>query len=268
MPDISTICESAARAGGEVLLRRRHTFTVHEKAPGDLVTEADIESQNAIRRVIFAAFPDHDFLGEEEVADSSGNASDASQARSSEYRWIVDPLDGTTNFVHGMDDFAVSIAVQHAGDIIFGCVYAPVDDKLYIAQRGKGAFLNGKRLETSQVYRLRYALVAASLPPIIDKNAPEVGRFIDIMCAAQALRRLGSAALNLSYLAEGKLDAYFATSVKIWDVAAGLLLVREAGGVVTSMEGGPLDLEHPRFVAAAGENLHRELVAALAGNSI
>jgi myo-inositol-1(or 4)-monophosphatase len=228
-----------------------------EKAPADLVTEADLASQETIRELLLTAFPDHGFLGEEDVnpdeTDDQGP-----------FTWIVDPLDGTTNYVHGLDNYSVSVALRHKEEIIVGAVYDPVRDLTYSATLDRGAFCNGTPIRVSQVVSLDQALVAASLPARVEPGSTEVERFLRILFSCQAVRRLGSAALNLCYVAAGKLDGYWATSLKKWDVAAGLLLVREAGGTITSLDGGPFDLELPQLAAAGQKKLHAQLVAKLA----
>lgn len=255
MQETAGICEQAARAGGAVLRRLQGKIQAREKAPADLVTEADLTSQQTIRDLLLAKFPDHGFLGEED----SGEA----PISSSEYTWIVDPLDGTTNYVHGLDNYCVSVALRHRDEIVVGTVYDPTRDECYSAIRGEGAFLNGQRLTTSDTVQLDKALVAASFPARVQPDSPEVRRFLEVLYRCRALRRLGSAALNLCYVAAGRLDAYWATTVKIWDVAAGTLLVHEAGGIVTALDSSPLDLDRPRFVASSNSSLHAELISVL-----
>jgi myo-inositol-1(or 4)-monophosphatase len=256
-------CEQAARIGGQILLEKWGRIQVREKAPGDLVTQADLESQRAIYQYIREKFPDHDFLGEEDVGTAApppgGGTSQV------DYRWIVDPLDGTTNYVHGLEGFAVSIGLEHCGQLLAGVVYDPLRDYCYRAAAGEGAWLNGKPLSTSGLSHLSEALLATSFPPRVRRDSPEIAHFVEVMSRCQSVRRMGSAALNFCYVSEGKLDGYWATSNKLWDIAAGVVILREAGGVVSSLEGGPLDLEYPAFVAAATPSLHTELVAALTG---
>ncbi len=182
---------------------------------------------------------------------------------SSEFTWIVDPLDGTTNYVHGLDNYCVSVALRHRNEVVLGTVYDPSRDECYSAIKDQGAVLNGSRITTSDTARLEKALVAASFPARVQRDSAEVRRFLEVLYRCQALRRLGSAALNLCYVASGRLDAYWATTVKIWDVAAGTLIVREAGGVVTDLNGGPLNLDRPRFVSASNTTLHAELASVL-----
>lgn len=251
---IMAVAEVAARAGGDVLLEWEGRVQVREKGPHDLVTEADLAAQQRIEEVIRNTFPSHDFLGEE------GNAT---WPRQSSYRWIVDPLDGTTNYVHGLNQYCVSVAVEHDDQLIAGVIFDPKADECFTAFRGEGARLNGELLQTSRCELIDKALMAASFSTQVARDSIEIRRFVEVLLKCQALRRLGSAALNLSYVAAGRLDGYWATSVKSWDVAAGAVIVREAGGTLTNVEGRPLDLSHPTLLAASSEKLHREILRSL-----
>jgi len=259
MSEFLTVCERAARAGGKVLMDWRDKFQWREKGPRDLVTEADFASQKVIREILLTAFPDHDFLGEEQVAGATPPGRPGA-----EYRWLVDPLDGTSNYVHKLQNFAVSIALERRGEILAGVVYDPVVEECYTVARGGGAFLNGTRIATSGCAKIDEALVAVSFSNKLPRGSIEVSRFLEVLHSSQSVRRLGSAALNLAYLAAGRLDAYYATSVQSWDVAAGLLLVEEAGGLVTSLDGGTFQLNKPQFVAVASRSLQREMFQLLA----
>ncbi|PHR89481.1 MAG: inositol monophosphatase [Blastopirellula sp.] len=252
MSDYITTCEQAAREAGQVLLDWQGRFSVREKGRADLVTEADLAAQQTIQSIIQEKYPDHDFLGEEQDPTQQ-------ESSDSDFRWIVDPLDGTTNYVHGLANYSVSIALEHKGELIAGVVYDPVHDKCFQATKGGGAFLNGVALHVSGAEQLEESLVAASFAAGVDRDSQEIQQFIDVLIRCQAVRRLGSAALNLAYVAAGQLDAYWASSVKIWDVAAGVLLVQEAGGVVRAIGGGPLDLQTPRLAATSTEKLQQEL---------
>lgn len=261
MSEFVRLCERAARVGGEILLSWRDRFKVSEKGPADLVTEADLASQEAIRMILLDAYPDHEFLGEEGNPAAVSALSPSGQPR---HRWIVDPLDGTTNYVHGFQQYSVSIAVEQAGKLLAGCVYDPCADECYTAAVGEGAFLNGQQIKASACQRLDKALVAVSLPPQVSSDSIEIRRLVATLLAAQSIRRLGSSALNLCYVAAGRLDAYWATSVKIWDVAAGALIVQEAGGSLEAFDGGPLDLSNPRLISAGSSELTTEVRAAIA----
>lgn len=255
MAEFLEVCEEAARRAADVLGSWQGRVTAREKAPADLVTEADVAAQECIREVVQSAFPAHEFIGEE-----GGNTGPAQE---SPYRWIVDPLDGTTNFVHGLRQFSVSVALAHGANILCGTVYDPSSDECFTAAAGGGAFLNGVPIRVSGESRLADALVSASFPSRVTRDHPLIQEFIQVLTTSQAIRRMGSSALNLSYLAAGRFDAYWANHVKMWDVAAGILLVREAGGVVTGPTGEPFDIDHPRFVAAATNQLHGELLRVL-----
>lgn len=252
-------CENAARLGGTVLRDWRGRFRHREKAPGDLVTDADLASQTAIRQFLLRTYPDHAFLGEEEEGHENAHG-----APDAQYRWIVDPLDGTTNYVHDLPGWCVSVALEHGGNVLVGCVYDPIAENCFTSIAGEGAYCNGIPLQTSNVTQLDAALVAISLPPQIGPDSPEMRRFLSVAEQSQAFRRLGSAAMNMCYLAAGKLDAYWATSVHSWDVAAGYLMVVEAGGKVTGMSGEPFDVARPRLCAAGSSALHQQLLLALA----
>lgn len=247
------ICELAAREAGQVLLDWRGRARVTAKAPADLVTEADFAAQQRIREIIAREFPAHDFLGEEDDASTSSN-------NDSPYRWIVDPLDGTTNYVHGLPYFCVSVAVEHLGEVVAGTVYDPVHDDCYRAGVGQGAYRGAQRIHVSDVRPLCDALVVTGFGPRPDRDSAEVRQFLTMLDACQAVRRMGAAALNMCHLAAGHLDAYWASSVKTWDVAAGLLIIREAGGLVTGLEGADFDLEQPKLLAAATPQLHEEIL--------
>jgi len=254
MPDFTTVCEEAARAGGEILLSWQGRFKVREKGPADLVTEADLASQKAIAEVVLGHFPAHEFLGEEEEGDKT---------LGDDYCWIVDPLDGTTNYVHGAPQFCVSVALAHERRVISGAVWDPIAKDCYAATEGQGVTLNGEPIRVSSVEQLSQGLVAASFPTQIDRQSEEIGRFLDVLTSCQALRRMGSAALNLCWLASGRFDGYWATNTKVWDIAAGTLIVQEAGGVVTALDGGPLDVQSGQFLAASTPEMHTELRAKL-----
>ena len=177
MPDFLAVCEQAARAGGAALLDWVERFSVREKGPADLVTEADVASQEAVRRVVLGAFPDHDFLSEEEAPATKTARSEP------HYRWIVDPLDGTTNYVHRIPEYAVSLALERAGEVVAATVFNPVHGECYTAAKGCGAYLNGQRLHVSGVTELKQALVAASFPPKVAPDSPVLIDFARIIVA-------------------------------------------------------------------------------------
>ncbi|NQU24546.1 MAG: inositol monophosphatase [Candidatus Nealsonbacteria bacterium] len=252
MLEYATTCEKAVRAGGAVVLDWIDRFEVSEKGPADLVTQADLASQDAVSCIILQTFPDHFILGEED------QASEPATSRS-EFRWIVDPLDGTTNYVHRVPHFSVSLALERNGELLVGAVYDPIREECFTAIAGGGAMLNGRPIHTSEVSELPNALAAVGFPPRVATDAPDVLVFLEALSGCQAIRRTGSAALNLSYIAAGRFDLYWSFSTKVWDAAAGVLLVREAGGIVTEPDGSPFTLDDGRFLAAANDPLHKQL---------
>ena len=255
--ELQEIAERAARSAGQLLRRMQPTVNVREKAPADLVTEADLAAQQLIRDLLLERTPEFAFLGEEDAAGTTQTAPDA------EFTWIVDPLDGTTNYVHGLDSYCVSIGLCHAGEPVLGVVFDPVRDELFTAVVPQGTRLNQQPVHSSGQRQLDQALVAASFGTRVSRNSAEIGRFVEVVGLCQAIRRMGSAALNLAYVAAGRLDGYWATSAKAWDVAAGVPLVRQAGGSVTGMDGRPFRVDQPHLIAAASPELHAELLEAL-----
>jgi len=249
-------CEAAARAGGDELKSWRGRFKTREKGVSDLVTDADVASQAAVQGVIAAQFPNDAFLGEEQTSKSA-------RPKNDELIWIVDPLDGTTNYVHGYPNYAVSVAVARGNDLLAGVIYDPVHDQCFSAAKGQGAWCDGEQLKTSSTTRISEALIAVSLPARVPRDSPDLLDFIEATQLYQAVRRSGSAALNLAHVAAGTLDAFWAAHIHTWDVAAGVLLIREAGGVVTGRNGKTFDLWNPHFISAASEPLHREISKAL-----
>ena len=248
------IAQEAARAAGEVLEAWAGQFTVREKNPADLVTEADFAAQKVIQDLILARFPDHTFLGEEGNGPTDGDSA---------YRWIVDPLDGTSNYVHRFPYYCVSIALEHDGEMIVGVIFDPNRNEMFCATRASGATLNGQPITVSRVPELRDALVMASLPRALRGDDPAMLRMLGVMPHAQHIQRTGSAALNLAYVASGRIDAFWSSSLKPWDMAAGALLVAEAGGRVTRMNGGPFEVDVPDLLASNGTGVHDELQALL-----
>ncbi|MEN6557428.1 MAG: inositol monophosphatase family protein [Thermoguttaceae bacterium] len=249
------VCQAAARLGGQVIQQWLGRAEVRKKGPADLVTQADLASQEAVRGAVLSAFPDHDFLGEESTSNRPA-------ARRSEYRWIVDPLDVTTNFSHGAPHYCVSLALERQGELLVGTVYDPVHDQCFSAAVGQGAHLNGRPIHTSDVVDLSESLAAVGFPPNPSRDAPDLRMFLEMVYRCQAIRRSGSAALNLCYLAAGWYDVFWSYATRIWDIAAGVLIVQEAGGVVTSPAGGKFVLEQAHFLAAANSALHGQLLDA------
>jgi len=253
--DLLATCEAAAQAGAEQLLAWRGRFSTYEKAPGDLLTDADLASQQAIREVISQRFPEHGFLAEEETLPEQLEQT---------WCWVVDPLDGTTNYAHGFPFFAVSVAISREGQVMAGVVLDPLRDECFQAAAGQGARLNGKPLETSAAQSLSEAVVAVSFPPHPREQSDDLRAFSQVAPLSQAVRRTGSAALNLAYVACGRLDAHWAHEIHPWDAAAGVLLVKEAGGAVSNSRGDEFDLARADYLVASSARLHEELVPLVA----
>jgi len=209
----------------------------------NLVTEIDRKSEELIIGMIRKKYPDHDFLAEE-----SG-----SHDQKSEYRWIIDPLDGTLNFTHGVPLYSVSIAVEHRGEIIAGVVYEPNLGELFTAEKGKGAFLNQKPIRVSKVDRLIESMLVTGFPYTIRDNPDNaVAHFVNMLMSAQGIRRLGSAAVDLAYVACGRFEGFWEVSLSPWDMAAGVLLVQEAGGRFTNFRGGASTVYGKQVLATNG----------------
>lgn len=225
------------------------------KGPGNFVSTADLKAERTLRQELSKARPDYSFLMEE---------SGASAGKDTEHRWIVDPLDGTTNFLHGLPHFCISIALERAGDIVAGVVYDPIKDELFWGEKGIGSFLNDRRLRVSSRRQLSQALLATGTPyGQRSDGRPRYLRQLDsLMDQVGDVRRMGSAALDLAYVAAGRFDGYWEYGLGAWDIAAGLLLVREAGGYVSepSGDGDPL---RSGDILAANDHLHGALKAAL-----
>ena len=245
--------EGAAREAGKLLVHWEGQLRVRSKGRADLVTDADLAAQRTIREVVLDRFPDHGFLAEEGEARSTGQ----------EFRWIVDPLDGTTNYVHGYPFYAVSIALERAGELLVGVVYDPLRDECFRAARGQGAWLAEQALKVSRTGSLADALVVTSFPPGVQRGDEQVEYFLRVLERGQSVRRTGSAALNLAYVTSGRFDAFWATSLYPWDVAAGVLLVNEAGGRCTTLEGQPYHPDSPRLLVSNGTVLHDEIQSLL-----
>jgi myo-inositol-1(or 4)-monophosphatase len=230
----------------------RNKFTFREKARHDLVTDADLASQRAIAEVIRREFPTHGFLGEE--------SPDHSQLELP-YCWIVDPLDGTTNYVHDFPFYAVSVAVAHEGKLAAGAVFNPVADECFTVGRGSSSHLNGTPIRVSSTSNLNRALVAVSFPPHPQNDDPDIAAFLRVSPKCQAVRRTGSAAINLAYVACGRLDAHWAHYIHSWDSAAGVLLIEEAGGMVGAFTGEEYNVASGDYCVAGTRELFDEVVA-------
>lgn len=253
-PRALEICEEAARAGGRILLDWVGRFGVSNKGPRDLVTEADVASQREIRRILLDAFPDHGFIGEESLPEHAADAAALDSLRSESLHWHVDPLDGTSNYVHGFPAWCVSVALARGDEILVAAIFDPVRGECFTASAGGGARLDGRPITVSQAATLSDALVALSFPPHVTVDSTAVADFLAVVPHVHSARRTGSTAINLAWLACGRLDAFWVRRIASWDVAAGLLLVREAGGCLTGFgkadEATPISLERPAFIAA------------------
>ena len=254
--ELLKVCEEAARAGADQLVAWRGRFRTREKAPCDLVTDADLASEQAVRAVIAEHYPDHGILGEE---------APAAEQLERPYCWVVDPLDGTLNYVHGFPCYGVSIAVAHRGKLLAGVVLDPERNECFSAMAGGGARLNGEPIAASGLAELRSALLAVSFPATVSMTSPDLVAFLNVVPCCQAIRRTGSAALNLAYVACGRLDGHWAHEIHPWDAAAGVLLVQEAGGVATGCDGGPFVLARGNYLAAATAELHGSLLPLVKG---
>ena len=233
---------SAARTASKIITKfYGKKFKVKRKGEIDLVTEVDERAQKEICRVIWKSFPKDAILAEEfELSKTAG----------AERRWIVDPIDGTTNFAHGYPKFCVSIAFEKMGELECGVILDPVMKEVFTAARGKGAFLNGKRLRISKAETLKESLLVTGFPyDLDDPRKNNIPFFLHMIRKAQAIRRDGSAALNLAYIAAGRFDGFWELGLNAWDVAAGVLLVREAGGEVRHITGRSSQLSDPELIA-------------------
>jgi myo-inositol-1(or 4)-monophosphatase len=256
MEAMERVAIRAARAAGRIHLKRlSHTNISRKSNAIDLVTEADHESEAAVIDVLQRAFPDHTILAEE----GSGNCE-----APSEHRWIIDPLDGTTNFAHTFPQFCVSIGYERRGRIQLAVIFDAFKKELFVARRGMGALLNRKPIRVSHVRTLDMSLLATGFP--YDRR--ERRRFYlcfweAFMLRTHGVRRTGSAALDLAWVACGRVDAFWEFGLKAWDVAAGSLLVEEAGGHVSNMDGTTLDISAAQIIASNGR-LHQQMVETLA----
>ena len=248
----------AAQIGGQELVSRMGTAKVREKGKRDFVTEADLASQKAIGLHLENAFPEHRFLGEED--DPALNHSVLPKNDSeSPFCWVVDPLDGTTNYVHQLPSFSVSIGLLYLGQPIVAVVWDPILKELYQATLGGGATRNGQSISVSNCDSIERAMVIISLAKGVTRADAQVQQLIELLETAGTIRRLGSAALNLCYVASGCSDSYWANNLKVWDVAAGYLIAAEAGAVLKQQSGEPVDLLKPDLICCATEKLFGQL---------
>lgn len=242
---LSTAIEAAKEAGKflKYNVGRVKNIEVKQGEERNLVSEIDKGAEEKIIAIIKRKYPNHAILAEESGANDSR----------SDYKWVIDPLDGTTNFLHGLPIFSVTIAIEYKGEIIAGVTYDPNLDELFTAEKGAGAYLNGRRLKVTSTSRLIDSLLVTGFPYDIAQN-PEnaIGHFVNFVVEGQGLRRLGSAALDLSYVAAGRFDGFWEVTLNPWDMAAGVLFVREAGGRVTDFIGSESSIYKKQVLATNG----------------
>jgi myo-inositol-1(or 4)-monophosphatase len=249
-----TVMTEAARKTARTLRRdfgEVEQLQVSNKGPSDFVTAADTKAEKTLRAELAKARPKFGFLMEE---------SGLVEGEDKKHRWIIDPIDGTTNFLHGIPHFAISVALEMEGDIIAGVVYNPIVEEMFYAEKGKGAFLNDRRLRVSSRNRLSESVMATGIPfhgrPGHDAFLKQMGV---VMKDVAGIRRMGAASLDLAYVAAGRFEGFWESGLQPWDIAAGLLLVQEAGGFVTDFKGAKNILESGDVVAANAK-LHKQLL--------
>jgi myo-inositol-1(or 4)-monophosphatase len=258
MPDHKTVAVSAAQQAGKIIADAYETdFRVDfkEGAWTNLVTEVDRRSEAAIVEILKTAFPEHCILAEEGGVGSSSPSA---------YRWLVDPLDGTTNFAHGFPAFCVSIGLEENGRMVLGVVYDPLRHELFEAELGKGAFLNGRQIHVSKTTSLARALLVTGFAYDRETRQRNVGHFSRFVLASQGIRRTGTAAIDLCYVASGRIDGFWELNLNPWDIAAGSLLVTEAGGRISDLKGNAFSVDGLETLASNGL-VHQEMVDVLAG---
>lgn len=253
-----TVMIRAAEKAAKGLLRdfgELENLQVRKKGPADFVSVADIRTEKLIRDELAYARPDFGFLGEESEESAATNNSGC--------RWIVDPIDGTTNFLHGIPHFCISIGLEKDGEIVAGVIYDPIKQEMFWAEKDGGAFCNERKLRVSGREDLREALLATGIPFAGHGDHDGfIARMKNTMPQIAGVRRLGSAALDLAYVAAGRYEAYWETHIKPWDIAAGIILVREAGGKVTDADGGN-DMFQKRSILATSVSLHDRFLTLL-----
>ena len=248
---LKTIALAATYRGGAYIRHRLNRVReIKHKGEIDLVTEVDLGSEKRIIEVIRTHFPDHAILSEEQGAGGG----------SADYKWIIDPLDGTTNFAHGLPTCCVSIALTKADQPLIGMIWCPFTDELFSAVRGQGAFLNGRRISVSKIDQVQDSLLVTGFPYNVKAIIETVmKRFTRCLASSQGIRRLGSAALDLGYVAAGRFEAFWEENLQPWDVAAGHLIVTEAGGCVTDFNNQPFQPEMKSILASNGR-IHSEMI--------
>lgn len=250
MRDYLAVAVEAVRLGGDILKKSYgRVKEIKFKGDIDIVTDVDKKSEQEIVDLLSSQFPQHAILAEE------GTVRD----KNSDFKWVIDPLDGTTNYAHGYPVFCVSIALERNKDIIIGAVYQPMHDELFVAEKGGGAFRNGKKIQVSKISKVKQALIATGFPPdVVAEPEAALDVFGNLVRNAQSIRRDGSAALNLCSVAMGHFDGFWELHLKPWDIAAGTLVVEEAGGVVTDFQTSEYSIYQPQTLASNGL-IHEEM---------
>jgi myo-inositol-1(or 4)-monophosphatase len=249
---LSTAIEAVIKAGQIQMNFIDSGFTISKKGAIDLVTEADLAVERMFRQLIGERFPDHTILAEEFGEDTD--------TRGASHCWVFDPIDGTNNYAHGLPIFCSSLALEIDGRGEIGAIYDPTRKELFVAERGGGAFLNGRPIHVSEASSLVESMLVTGFPYDIHARIPEiVGLFGDFVGKARAVRRLGSAALDICYVAAGRMDGFWEQDLKPWDIAAGAVILEEAGGKVTNFNGGPFESRRPQLVATNG-HIHEPMV--------
>ena len=263
MHPMLNIAVRAARKAGDTINRNIDQvadLTITDKGHNDFVTEVDKRAESIIIEIIHDAYPDHSFLAEES-GESGGDQND--NDKDSEYQWIIDPLDGTTNFLHTYPQFSVSIALKHKGILDQAVIYDPVRSELFTATRGRGAFLDNRRIRVGKRLGLKGSLIGTGFPV---RNHDQLDAYLETFKAifkdTSGIRRAGSAALDLAYVASGRLDGFWEMHLQPWDIAAGTLLIQEAGGIVGDMNGGS---DHMKIgsVVAGNPKVFKEIIQRL-----
>ena len=267
---VEEVALKAAREAGKIMLKGREAFSLSEVVSKvgsrDILTEYDTKCQDKIYEVIKGKFPQHAFLGEEDVKPGRDEATKAIEELGEEdHLWIVDPIDGTTNFAHSMALSGIIIAYCERGVCTFGLIYDPFSEEMFTAWRGKGAYMNGNKIAVDSITDIRDAVLCTGSPPNLDSLRGCLNAQMALSSQCRTVRILGSAAINLAWVACGRLSAYFETDMNVWDVAAGSLLVEEAGGKVSDVWGGPYALKTRSFVCSNGaihDSLQKKLLEA------
>ena len=246
--------DSALKSGAYIRKCVGRKKSVRYKSEINVVTGVDKKSEEIIIETIKKAYPRHDFLAEEATYARKG----------SDFTWIIDPLDGTTNFLHGFPFFSVSVALAYKGRVTIGVVYDPMREELFHAERGKGAFLNKKRIRVSKIKNIKRALIATGFAYDIKKaRNNNIANFVKFLKTSQAVRRAGSAALDLCYVASGRFDGFWEFRLNPWDTAAGILIVEEAGGRTTKADGSKYTI-YDKELLASNSRIHSKMVRILA----